>query len=206
MLKSFSASPNEFSNIANHILNNTTLVAKDNRYRICEIEFYYFGEGYEDAYTHCSEEQKQNCKFYFHKYKTGTYKSGTYKCLDITISDGEIYFGILIRSIMNLETGEFIEEPCRSLTDILKQFDCKEVKEFCDGKKLPLKIYDDRYEFYLEDNNKKFNDKIFSGPRIGLSNKFPDYQLAKNRYAILIKNIKKQRKTFVEVPISKFKQ
>lgn len=201
MLKTLQAHHTAFNEIANHILNKTKLVAGDNSYRICEIEFYYFGEEHQDSYTHCSNEQESKCKFYFHRYKNGTYKAGTYKCLDITMGEKNIYFGILIRSIMNIETKEFIEGPCRSLTEILKQFGCKEVKEFCDEKDLPLKIYDKKNNLYLEDleENNLHKEQIYHGPRIGLSNKYPDWQNKHYRYAILIKNIKKQRKAFVAI-------
>jgi len=102
----------QFDELADILLNKTYLVANQKKFRLSEIEFYYCGEGHLDTYTHCSDEQQMTGKFYFHKYKTGTYKSGTYKGLDITLSpDNKTYFGVLIRSIQDQETGHVTEGP-----------------------------------------------------------------------------------------------
>jgi 3-methyladenine DNA glycosylase Mpg len=198
MLKHIKPKRENFDTISDTILNHTLLHSGEKCYRICEIEFYLYSNKHLDEYTHKSEEQQQSCKFYFHKYKTGTYKTGTYKCFDITLGKSNIYFGILVRSIYNVKTKEFIEGPCRSLTDILKQFDCSEVRDFVKDKKLPLDIYDTMYNFYIENHEYKKMEKIYIAPRIGLSNKFPEYQNLNYRYAIKIDKIKKQKKTFTE--------
>lgn len=199
MLQTVTSNYHIFSELADQLLNHTLLIAQDKTYRICEIEFYYCGEDHKDLYTHCSDEQQLKCKFYFHKYKTGAYKAGTYKCMDITMSpDNKTYFGILIRSIYDIQENTFIEGPCRSLTELLKQFNCSEVKEFVNNKQLPLDIYDQTYGLFITDTNKLKQEQIYHGPRIGLSDKYPEFQNVKYRYAILISNIKKQRKTFVK--------
>lgn len=190
----------QFGELANILLNKTILRVKDKRYRLCEIEFYYKGKGHEDLYTHCMDEQRMKCKFYFHRYKTGAYKSGTYKCLDITLSpDNDAYFGILIRSICDMETGEFIEGPCKSVNMMLSQFGFQTVSEFVDGKTVPLDIYDTTNQFHIIDANDLKQEQIYKGPRIGLSSKYPDYQTLNYRYAIMISKIKKQRKTFIAI-------
>lgn len=200
MLKSITSSHTNFDEIADVILNRSILIAKDKTFRICEIEFYYCGKNHMDTYTHCSDEQKMKCKFYFHRLKNGTYKSGTYKCLDMTLSpDNETYFGILIRSLYDYDDKKFIEGPCNSVNEILKQFSCHDVKEFVNGKVLPLDIYDEKYEFYLADTENMKHEQIYQGSRIGLSDKYPDFQLKPYRYATKIENIKKQRKTFKKI-------
>ena len=198
MLKSKQFNYNNFAEIADIILNKTVLRVKSKTFRICEIEFYYCGRGHEDNYTHCSDEQKMNCKFYFHKYDTGTYKSGTYKGLDITLSpDGKTYFGILIRSIFDMEKNVFMEGPCRSVNLMLEQFGCKEVAPFVENKKLPLDVYDKQYEFYIDDAVLS-HKQIYKGIRIGLSDKFPTFQTLPYRFAIMIENIQKKRNTFAK--------
>ena len=197
MLKSFQPSHQNFIELADIILNKITLHANDKTFRICETEFYYCGPNHMDTYTHCSDEQRMNCKFYFHKYKTGSYKSGTYKGLDITMSPNKkTYFGCLIRSLYDVEDGVFIEGPCKSVNTILEQFGCKDVKEFVSDKELPLDIYDDSYNFYIMDDDTMKMEQIFNGPRIGLSDKYPEFQNLRYRFATKISNIKKQRKTF----------
>lgn len=188
------------NDLADVLLNKTLINVNNKKYRPCEIEFYYKGTGHEDLYTHCSNEQRMKCKFYFHKYKTGSYKSGTYKGMDITMSpDDDAYFGILIRSLCDQENNEFIEGPCKSVNKILEQYGFTEVKEFVNGKQLPLDIYDTSNKFYVINTNDLKQEKIYKGPRIGLSDKYPDYQNINYRYAIMINKIKKQRKTFIDI-------
>ena len=124
----------EFANtILNHILIYLPLTKNKKAYRICEIEFYLFNnKTHKDNYVHCSLDQLKWQKFYFHQFKNGSYKSGTYKGMDMTfgVLEREIYFGVLIRSIMDMETGEFIEGPCRSVNKILEIYQSHDVKEF----------------------------------------------------------------------------
>jgi hypothetical protein len=197
-----------FPNIVNILFNNTLLHVNESTYRLCEIEFYYCGDGHRDEYTHCSEEQNQFGKFYFHKYQNGTYKSGTYKGLDITLSPNkDTYFGVLIRSIKNMDNYDFIEGPCKTVDEILKQFDrkptkdgktcsCTEVKHFTDGKELPLDIYDVNNKLYLEHFEETDDYDILTGPRIGLSDKYPEFKDKPYRF-VSSKYVKKQKNTLV---------
>lgn len=201
-LRSYVGDYHHFDSLADILLNRTLLNAGTHIYRLCEIEFYYKGNGHEDNYTHCSDEQRTKGKFYFHKYKTGVYKSGTYKGLDITLSpDNNVYFGILIRSIQDQTTHEFIEGPCRSVNTILGQFGCQTVNDFVAGKTVPLDIYDTTHQLYLIDAPSLKHESIYRGPRIGLSDKYPEYQNLNYRYAISIHNIKKKRNTLTRIDI-----
>jgi len=189
-----------FNELADMLLNKTLINVNNKKYRPCEIEFYYNGKGHADLYTHCSDEQRMKCKFYFHKYKTGAYKSGTYKGMDITMSpDNDAYFGILIRSLYDQERNEFIEGPCKSVNKILEQYGVTQVKDFVSNKQLPLDIYDITNKFYVIHPQDLEQENIYKGPRIGLSDKYPDYQNISYRYAIMINRIKKQRKTFIDI-------
>ena len=189
-----------FDEIADIILNRTLLHAQTHTYRICEIEFYYQSQEHNDTYTHGSPEQHMNYKFYFHKYHTGTYKAGTYKCLDMTLSPSEdVAFGVLIRSIQDQETLEVIEGPCRSLTRLLGQFGYDEVQPFLNDKVVPLSLFDSMYGLYLCDTTQLPSEKIYQGPRIGLSDKNPTFRERPYRYLIFLDQIKKQRKTMKEV-------
>jgi hypothetical protein len=186
----------QFDQLANILLNKTLFVANAKKFRLSEIEFYYCGEGHSDTYTHCSDEQQMNGKFYFHKYKTGTYKSGTYKGLDITLSPDKLaYFGILIRSIQDQETGKITEGPCKSVNMLLEQFGHTEVKDFVRDKILPLNIYDEQYQFHIIDTNQLPAQIIYKGPRIGLSDKYPQFKELPYRYAINLDQIHKQKRS-----------
>ena len=56
-----------FAKVANYMLNQVFLMINSKKYRITEIELYYTCPKHPDPFTHKSEIQKQNGKFYFHK-------------------------------------------------------------------------------------------------------------------------------------------
>jgi hypothetical protein len=176
-----------FNDYAEKLLNETLLCVKGKKYRICEIEMYYHGKDHLDEYTHKDTMQMEFGKFYPHRFKNGTFKSGTYKCMDIAYGDkkNKIYFGILFRSIQNIETKEFFCGPCVSVNELLKLYDCNEFKDF-------VGTYDIDKEFVLE-KAKLPKEDIYIGPRVGLGDKYPDFKMKNYRYAITIKNIKKQK-------------
>jgi len=182
----------DFGKIADQILNNYELVIKDQVYRICEIEFYCRCSKHEDKYTHCNKDQMEYEKFYFHKYNNGTYKAGTYKGIDITFGNNNMYFGILIRSIYNEQNNEFIEGPCRTVNKILEINECSQVKELI-GDEI-LGIYGDE-RVKIRHNKDLIKKSIYIGPRIGLSDKYPDYKLKKYRFIINSDKIKKDKKS-----------
>ena len=194
LLKKEIAKQNNFKDIANIILNNTIFHVKKKQFRISEIEFYFCNKDHEDKYTHCDQDQLNFNTFYFHKFKNGTYKSGTFKGLDITLGDKEkeTYFGVLIRSMLDIETTELIEGPCRCVNKILEQFDLSTVKEFLKDKKGTLDIYKRTNQIYLTKKDLK-KENIYCGPRIGLSDKYPQFLNKKYRFAIYINKIKKQK-------------
>jgi hypothetical protein len=189
---------NQFNDIADILLNKSQLVVKDKRFRLCEIEFYYKGKDHEDTYTHCSDDQLEFGRFYFHKFKNGSYKSGTYKGMDLTFGDkkNNLYCGILIRSMMDIDTNDFIEGPCKCVNKILEIFGFDDVAGFMaegDDRKV-IDIYKKKYQLYIQDTATLNKEDIYVGPRVGLSDKYPDYKLKDYRYATMIKLIKKQKK------------
>jgi len=177
----------KFNQYANKLLNNSILSVKDKTYRICEIEMYLCNDEHPDKYTHCDSLQLEFNQFYPHRFKTGTYKSGTYKCMDIAFGDKitNTYFGILIRSIQNIETKEFFTGPCICVNEILSNFGCKEWKQFFEKYSLN--------ELKLINRDDLINEEIYIGPRVGLGDKYPDYKLKNYRFAIYINKIKKQK-------------
>jgi hypothetical protein len=209
-------SPDQFLNLADQILNKTILKANNTQFRICEIEMYLRNDSHPDEYVHKNIDQLAWEKFYFHKFSNGTFKAGTFKGLDICLGDTETntYFGILIRSIQNINTGEFTEGSCNCVNKILEQFNVSNVKELFQNFFPNTNQIDISNELLglvelgelgeidtsLEPTNHYVtNDKIFMSPRIGLSDKYPEYKTKLYRYAIKINNIKKQKKSFVDV-------
>jgi hypothetical protein len=186
----------EFDKLGDYILNNIIINSNGTKFRLCEIEFYYWSEKHKDEYVHKSPDQKQYGKFYFHKFRNGTYKSGTFRGIDIVLGNDQTFFGILIRSIKNIETNEFTEGSCNVANKFLSCFNVSTVKELFE------KYYSDVEQISINSNRLKLEkntldrETVFSGPRIGLSDKYPEFKDKKYRYAIFIDKIKKQRKTF----------
>lgn len=122
--------------------------------------------------------------------------------MDITYGDSEkkVYFGILIRSIRDMVTGEFFTGPCVSVNELLRNFvgpDPADIVKEWKG----LEAFTEESETVISFVNRKFALidatvpplSIFVGPRVGLSEKYPDYQQREYRYAVDIKDIKKQK-------------
>ena len=180
---------------------------KNSTYRICEIEFYLFDKFHPDSYTHRDKEQLNYGTFYFHRMNGKGFKAGTYKCFDLAFGDEteNKYFGVLVRSIMNISTGQFYEGPCRSLTALLAEYGCTEVKEFVGARKA-IDLFANDQELCISFENSQKIEEIWSGPRIGLSDKYPDFKSKNYRYLIFEKKIKKSKKNLVKLNIEEFKK
>lgn len=191
---------NDFNNIAEQILNKMTLIVKNKIFRICEIEMYLRTSTHPDLYVHSNKDQQNFGKFYFHKYANGTYKSGTWKGIDIVLGNSDKYFGILIRSIMEIETNTFIEGPCRCVNKILEQFGFDNCADFFNSRINNLEqISLDDPELKLVLANNLEQKDIYVGTRIGLSDKYSEYQLKLYRFVIYENKIKKEKKTLVKM-------
>lgn len=182
-------------NIAKTLLNKYVLVVQNKQYRMAEIEFYIKSENHNDQYTHGDKNQKKFAKFYFHRYPNGSYKGGTYKGVDLTYGDDDTCFGILIRSIYDLETNELIEGPCKTVNKILELYNCDDVPEFMENKKDPLNARSTK-NFHVKRKNIPVQ-QIYKGSRIGLSDKYPQWKNVKYRY-LTHKNMIKKGKADLE--------
>lgn len=187
--------------IVGKFMNKKVLNAGKNKYRLCELEAYIFNENHDDIFTHKSNEQTIKDIWYFHK-KGGTYKSGTYKGLDICRPINGGYGGILIRSIMNLENGDFIEGPCCVVNEILRSCSKRNISELVENirnDKEYCSIYDND-SLFISSNKEDFKKRtIYTSPRVGLTLKGKDiekkssYIMRDYRYSTYPKKIKKNR-------------
>jgi 3-methyladenine DNA glycosylase Mpg len=108
-----------FGQVADLLLNRTTLAVADQPYRITEIELYFHGLQHLDPFTHNDPIQHQLGHWYFHRAGT-QYRSGTYKGLDIAFGTAEAFGGILLRGIEPLAAaGPLIDGPCNLVDHIL---------------------------------------------------------------------------------------
>lgn len=188
-----------FSSMANRLLNECYLLINKRKYRLVEIEFYLKSDHHPDPYAHCNEDQLIMHAFYFHRFKNGTYKAGNYKGLDLSFGDAETnsFFGILIRAIQDIKTSTITEGPCNCVNKILAAYDCASIMEFTGGEN--LNIFENKHNFKLVPTNSLKKEVIAAGPRIGLSDKYPDYQKRSYRFVIYKNRIKKQKTTLVEI-------
>jgi len=188
--------------MAESILNKHRLLVPDtdgdiHEYRICEIEFYVRNDSHDDEYTHQDEHQKTYGKWYFHRTKSGNYKGGTYKGVDLTFGNDATYFGVLIRAIYSEEEDEFIEGPCRCVNKILELNGCKNVGDYMKDRTDPPSARSTK-NFHIKRCRGLEKHDIYSGPRIGLSDKYPDFRDVPYRYVTMKNRIKKQKKSLKE--------
>jgi hypothetical protein len=188
-----------FEHIAEILLNKSVLVVNDNYYRIVEIEFYLKNEQHPDEYVHCDDDQLLYGTYYFHKFKNGTYKGGTFKGMDITLGDEDTstYFGVLIRSLYDIANDMIIEGPCNVVNCILHKYECENLREFSGDEN--LNIFENDHEFVIKNNKKLSKETIYKNHRVGLSDKYPDYQYSHYRYLIFKNRIRKQKTGLEEI-------
>ena len=182
-----------FTTLANRILNGMVLCANDTTYRICEVEMYLKSSTHLDRYVHGHSDQKNFGHFYFHKFPNGTLKAGTFKGVDLALGNANTYFGVLIRSIQNVDTGEFTEGSCNCVNKILSEFRVTTVKEFLEDLSITGQVAMDHPKLRMAPYRLDI-EEIYTGPRIGLSDKYPDFRDLPYRFVIKINNIKKKTK------------
>lgn len=183
-----------FKSIADHLLNHCYLLANKSAFRLVEIEFYLKCDSHSDPYTHCLEDQQKLHTFYFHKFKNGTYKSGTFKGMDLVFGSKEdnAYFGILVRSVQDMQTGEIIQGPCNAVNRLLKECKKESIMDLTKGRSIHL-FNNKNLKLVESDDLEKI--PMARGPRIGLSDKYPEYQNRNYRYVIHHQSIKKAKKS-----------
>lgn len=187
-----------FDIIASNILNKSNLLINNVSHRIIEIEFYLNNANHSDPYVHCNSDQLLSHKYYFHKFSNGSYKNGTFKGLDIVFGDEDTdtYFGILIRSIMNIQTSQVIEGPCNVVNHILRLCEIASITSIREHEDIRISRND--LGLILKKAEPEDN-VVYSGPRIGLSAKYLEYQSKPYRYVTHKHLIKKNKKSLAEI-------
>lgn len=186
--------PENFSYLADILLNKTSFLINKQKYRLIEIEFYYRNEEHNDEYVHSHPNQKEFGVFYFHRFHTNTYKGGTFKGLDIALGSDNTYFGILIRSIQRPD-GIIIEGSCNIVTEILSQYQVDSILELTKNQQLSILSNDIGLILQRDDSLK--SESLYKGPRVGLSDKYPAFKNVKYRFLTHKDHIKKQKKDLV---------
>jgi len=115
-----------FSDIAKSLLNDYILVAKNQKYRVTNIEFYYYNNSsHKDENSHivrsqrAKERQLLNAEWYLHKITTNP--RCQHKGIDFTFGNGENCGGILLKEVVRLSDNsifsqsKFVDELLRVL-------------------------------------------------------------------------------------------
>jgi 3-methyladenine DNA glycosylase Mpg len=193
---------NIIQKIAEAIFMKYVLIVENKEFRICEIEFYVKNNNHDNKYTHSDSLQKTFGKWYFHRYPNGSYKSGTWKGIDLTLGNNNTFFGVLIRSIYDSDVDEMIEGPCK-VVNLILQLSCdkNDVKEYMENKKSPLSARSIK-NFYLKRKQNLSIETIYKGPRIGLSDKYPEWKTINYRFIIKKNYIKKGKKVNIIITIN----
>lgn len=174
--------PENFSHIANKLLNYTVLMINGRPHRICEVEFYLNSPNHQDKYVHGHLDQTQKGTWYFHRFNNGTYKNGTFKGVDITFGCRDVCAAVLIRSIYDSVENRLIEGPCKTVDHILSLSAVDSIIAFTGNASLNV-LNNERGLILVEGSNPNPN-AILYGPRIGLSDKYPEYKDCKYRFVI----------------------
>eukprot|EP01022_Parablepharisma_sp_SALTPOND_P028905 TRINITY_DN71_c0_g1_i2.p1 TRINITY_DN71_c0_g1~~TRINITY_DN71_c0_g1_i2.p1 ORF type:complete len:1405 (+),score=173.34 TRINITY_DN71_c0_g1_i2:13186-17400(+) len=196
----FADFPRIFDALAEEVLNGCMLVVCGKQLRFREIEFYINHPNHPDKYTHSDEDQKRPGCWYFHKYGK-SYKGGTYKGLDISIGGKNHYGGILIRSLLNKETGEIIEGSCLCVDHIIKIIEkafpgTDAIVKIVGHPNYKEKVLDQTGLIHIERMPEKV--KYYKGPRVGLGPKYPEYLNKLYRYVVLPAKVKKGKDTLIK--------
>lgn len=193
-LKTESECSSYFVEITRNLCENYVLCANVNiKYEFRELEFYLYTNNHRDLTSHCNVRQKYYGKWYVHhfgkndddNYSTVQQKMG----IDLCFGNNEIYFGILIRGIYDINEDRVIEGPVRVLNSLFgKENECKSYKsnylKYC---KLieNNSVFDDNKYLYLLKEKNKHKIKLKANKRKGLNSKlYPDY--ANRKYNISI--------------------
>jgi hypothetical protein len=196
--------------IANSLLNSTVLIINGTPYAICEVEMYLKSETHLDLYSHATPDQLTYGKWAFHRYNTGSFRSGTFKGVDVSLGDGKNWYGILIRSMYHPSDG-MIVGPCRVVHFILEAYgltpDTAGLTWFVSGNSNvqskfpePLCVLNNRHNFVLA-NAIPANIQVWKGPRIGLSDKYPEFRERKYRFLVHPHLIKKDVRSLCKVEV-----
>lgn len=176
------------------ILNGTQLVIRDLPYKICEIELYYYTPDHPDEYVHKNDLQLTFGQIYFHQFGNGTYKNGTFRGMNLTFGRPGVRLSILIRSIYT-PTGEVITGPCNVVNHLLKVWGYDSIAKFVNAVG-EFSILTPNPVLYLQPLDKCSNVSILTGPRVGLSDKYPLFKSLYYRFVSqsAYKDIKKQKR------------
>ena len=173
----------EFDKIADTILNTLSLLISKEPYRIAEIEMYLMTPKHPDTFCVKTKPLLLNECIHFRSFLGGGYDKGFHKGCDLTFGNqaDKTYFGVLIRSIVNPKTDEFIEGPDEVVREMLNKCKKKNLLVLVkDGKNWGFSSGNGLIEVRTDNELEKKN--VFKGPRVGLKGENKEFVSRNYRY------------------------
>lgn len=165
-----------FRALAERLFGEAVLIVGDKSYYLVELELYLDP----DPYIHADARQIDTTgKWYFHRQNGKGYKGGTFKGVDLTCGPVGVGGGILVRAVVDADTGDFTEGPCKVVDLILAETGYPSVQSLAralpGGEDAP-DAFSAWGPFRLDlDSPQEFGTAVCA-PRVGLSNKYPPYR------------------------------
>ena len=165
-----------FTKIADYLLNYSDLIIGNQKHRIIEIEFYCFAPEHSDYFAHRDPLQRECGIWYFHR-SGGKYKNGSFKGLDLTFGDGEMFCGVLFRTIES-SIGKLICGPSLCVDYLLASSNTNDV-ETLDRVMTGKKAWDSQNPVFLKtrDIQEKTQIPNYQTP----NSQFPKSQTSKSQ-------------------------
>ncbi len=109
-----------FARLSRAVLHERLLQVGAKQFRVVECEVYVrAAAGWNDMFAHADPQQLIPGSFYFHKTGNG-FRGGSYKGMDIGCGQPDAYGGVLVRSVVDLETGTMTSGPSLCVDLFLK--------------------------------------------------------------------------------------
>lgn len=190
----------DFDVLAEIFLKHAVIKVRSMFYRLREIEFYLFSENHKDSYAHQQDGLKKYGEVYLHRHNNGTFKNGNYKSMDLTLGNESRWFGILVRGL-NIISGDLetsIDGPCLCVNHMLTQYGVTDVQSYCNEFGDPTASH---FATVYYSQQPWTESEIINGPRIGLSERYPDFKERKYRYGLSGHRYKKRFCINVQIEI-----
>lgn len=160
--------PGAFLKMADLLLNKATLRVAGVPHRFTEIEFYVNGLGHCDKFTHGDEMQKKGGHWYFHR-TGGQFRGGTYKGLDVAIGNAQMFGGILIRGIEQLEPlPKLLDGPCVCVDHMLALNGSPSIEQLVSRFDVRIDASGDS-PLYIEASEAPRSQPVLATARVGLT-------------------------------------
>jgi hypothetical protein len=159
-----------FREIAELLLDRTTLYVAGRPHRLTELELYWSGFLHEDPFTHGDPMQQRLGSWYFHR-SGQRYRSGTYKGLDLAFGSRDAFGGILVRGVEHLGPRPgLIDGPCMVVDHILDLTASASIDELVRRFDLSIESTDRSSPLLVQlDPGAGRGAAIYATPRIGLT-------------------------------------